>query len=1590
MRFISTLFLLFILVFNSIAQSKFSSVQSGDWDDASTWELGAGTGGTAGVDYPSPSDEVYIKSGDTVYLNFGTTGILYEFEGYMEVDSNAIFWVTVGDNNNGFSLEGEARVFNRGQIYTALANQGPGTVNPYEIDLFISERAIYYAYGGSYNYFSDDVNLSDEGIFYVEQDVCLDINDDFNLDGSQARLCGDGGASIGLNAASNTVNYSNGASAGNLCNGLTVYRGAASVCNPSSATVVVVGSGPTNLPPRAVDDEVIAAEATTANYQVTYIGLDDIDLDGSNLRVLQFGSNAAIDNKNSTEGGSLLLNDNGTTASYSDDYISYTPPNNYIGGDSFQYIIQDDDGENDTALVNVEISPCGSASIANFTSTYATFESEVNDVNNETNAEGAPDGAYAEIYNNNQTLTLDFGQVFPAGTQYEIIWRRKNFLTSGTSIIDLSESTNAASGFINHPAPPQNNDNVNFTTSVITANVPFRYLRFDKGNSSTTDYELDAVDVKTLLNCETDTDEDGIANSIDLDDDNDGIPDLNEASVCVGKLNYEFYEGSPTGNTVDNIPTAGALGTGTVSDFDVDALQAAVDPGDGNTFSVRWTGFINIDTDETYTFYSSSDDGSKVFIDGIEVVDNDGLHGVEEESGTIILTAGTYSFEALFFENSGGEFMSVSYSSPSISKTTIPFNVLSDVSNCDSDNDGIINSIDLDSDNDGISDLLEAGGQDANLDGKVDVFADDDGDGYANIFDSDNGGIALVDPDTDGDDLVDRVDIDSDGDGIVDNIEAQATSASILQPSGNDLNGNGVDDAFDLENGSGFLSPINSDGTDLADYRDTDSDNDFYTDQLEAFDLDNDKVADTNPSGQDDDLDGLDDAYDNIVGPNSSTNVSNNGETALDFPNDDKSSTAERDWREGLDSDEDGIVDFNDLDDDNDGILDVEENTYCASSSDNSLNYEFYDLLPSGNTVDNIPTSGALSAGKVTEINVDNLQNAVDPGDANQYSIRYTGFINIPITGNYTFYTTSDDGSKLLIDGNEVVDNDGNHSSRERSGSVNLNQGTYPITILFFEDGGDDILDVEYAGPSISKTALPFTILSSSSFCDSDGDGIANQIDLDSDNDGIPDIVEAGGVDSNNDGRADSNTDTDSDGYLDLYDTDNGGSELSDVDSDGDGLLDRLDLDSDADGISDLIEAGGADSNGDGILDDLNDADGDGFSALIDSDEGGSPLADLDSDGDGNLNRIDLDSDNDGITDNVEGQTTASFVAPSGSDTDLDGIDDSYDSDNGGTPIAANNQDGFGSADYISLDTDGDGLFDWSEGFDDNNSMDALDDLINRADIFETNAGNPLYYVNTDDADNDGVPDWLEDDDADNLLNFLDPSNAFYRDTDNDGLVDLYDTDNFGSASNLPDGDFDGLPDFRDPDNQISLPVSLDYFEAEKNGNKAVLSWSTLSEINNDYFLVKRSTDGEHFETIGKIDGNGNSTLSNSYSLIDANPQKGGNYYKLIQVDFNGDSKEEGIRFLEFDQFNIGTTKIYPNPNSGESLFIKSTVEYDNAVIRLINGNGVMLYSLNLNFDKESIVHIDLEHILPNLAEGLYVVSIVGEEKREDFKLLIR
>lgn len=112
-------------------------------------------------------------------------------------------------------------------------------------------------------------------------------------------------------------------------------------------------------------------------------------------------------------------------------------------------------------------------------------------------------------------------------------------------------------------------------------------------------------------------------------------------------------------------------------EFTIEEAQlAGVKEKDNPTFALLYDGYIKIDTPGQYRFFTQSDDGSKLYIDGKKVVDNDGDHGVKEAAGDISLYAGLHQIKTEYFNAAGGYWLDVFYKGPGIPKQLVPANKL--------------------------------------------------------------------------------------------------------------------------------------------------------------------------------------------------------------------------------------------------------------------------------------------------------------------------------------------------------------------------------------------------------------------------------------------------------------------------------------------------------------------------------------------------------------------------------------------------------------------------------------------------------------------------------------------------------------------------------------------------------------------------------------------------------------------------------------------------------------------------------------------------------------------------------------------------
>ena len=657
-----------------------------------------------------------------------------------------------------------------------------------------------------------------------------------------------------------------------------------------------------------------------------------------------------------------------------------------------------------------------------------------------------------------------------------------------------------------------------------------------------------------------------------------------------------------------------------------------------------------------------------------------------------------------------------------------------------------------------------------------------------------------TDIDSDGDGYPNRVDIDADDDGIPDNIEAQTTDGYIA-PLLADEDGDGLDNAYEGSGDAG-LTPVNTDGTDQVDYLDLDSDNDLVPDNNEGNDFNFNGIPDQTYTGVDTDGDGLDDGYEG-----SDINDGFDVNDEIDNPANDLPDT---------DGTED--VNYRDIDDDGDGI----------NTSDEDADG---DGDPTNDDSDGDGTPDYLDSEDEPELDTDGdgVPDSVDLDDDND------GILDTVEDPNHDGDNPLDSDDDGIPDHRDIdADNDGIPDNVEAQ-----------TTEGYIAPNDDD--EVTYESNNGLNTAYPNGLIPNNH----DGEDTPDYIDLDSDNDSVPDNNE--GNDFNFDGIPDqmfTGNDTDGDGLDDGYegsdvndgfdvndeindpandlpdtdgtedvnyrDIDDDGDGVDTIDEDADGDGDPTNDDSDGDGTPDYLDNDpidmGPDTDGDGVPDSVDlDDDNDGIRDSLEDpnlDGDDDPLTNpLDTDGDVFPNHLDIDSDNDGIPDNVEAQTTADYIAPN-DDTEAD-----YEENNGVNTayiksLEPINTDGEDEEDYLDLDSDNDSVPDNNEGNDFN--FDGIPDQ-----VFTGN-----------DTDGDGLDDGYEgsdindgfdvNDEIDNPANDLPDTDGTedvnYRDIDDDGdeinTIDE-DIDGDGDPTN-DDTDGDGIPDYLDPiDDTPDVPIEV-------------------------------------------------------------------------------------------------------------------------------------------------------------------------------------
>ncbi len=139
-----------------------------------------------------------------------------------------------------------------------------------------------------------------------------------------------------------------------------------------------------------------------------------------------------------------------------------------------------------------------------------------------------------------------------------------------------------------------------------------------------------------------------------------------------------------------------------------------------------------------------------------------------------------------------------------------------------------------------------------------------------------------------------------------------------------------------------------------------------------------------------------------------------------------------------------------------------------AHSSDNPVHFSYFENAE----IDNVRLDAINSWTPLRVGHLPDFSNEIPDGRSDWFAVMQRASLQVPVKGNYTFYLTSDDGSRLYLDGQELIDNDGLHTSVTRQGTLELAAGPHELVVTYFNGPGSKSLDVAWEGPGKPRAKL--------------------------------------------------------------------------------------------------------------------------------------------------------------------------------------------------------------------------------------------------------------------------------------------------------------------------------------------------------------------------------------------------------------------------------------------------------------------------------------------------------------------------------------
>jgi hypothetical protein len=159
-----------------------------------------------------------------------------------------------------------------------------------------------------------------------------------------------------------------------------------------------------------------------------------------------------------------------------------------------------------------------------------------------------------------------------------------------------------------------------------------------------------------------------------------------------------------------------------------------------------------------------------------------------------------------------------------------------------------------------------------------------------------------------------------------------------------------------------------------------------------------------------------------------------------------------------------------------------------------------------------------------------------------------------------------------------------------------------------------------------------------------------------------------------------------------------------------------------------------------------------------------------------------------------------------------------------------------------------------------------------------------------------------------------------------------------------------------------------------------LLNWATAQEENSDHFEIERSSDNSNFASIGQVTAAHNSSLQRNYSFTDESPVSGNNYYRLKEVDLDGQSIYSKVVSVNFGSSPQKMVAVYPNPAHESFQLQFKNMRTGRYEMNLLSPVGQVIQSRSIQVNNP-VNYAEIVPLNAGLAQGTYIIRLVDQQQ---------